>query len=175
MNSRNVKLAALYAVMILGAAALYLLVRSYGESLIPLQPATLFASPGTARTGAPDVMLHVLLALVVVIVAARAVGSLFAFFHQPPVVGEILAGILLGPSLLGRVAPGISAYLFSSATTPFLGVIAELGVVLYMFLVGLELDPSLLKRRGHAAVSISHASIVVPFLSGAILALYLYP
>ncbi|MGO9602271.1 MAG: cation:proton antiporter [Candidatus Binataceae bacterium] len=175
MNSRNVKLAALYAAMILGAAALYLLVRSYGESLIPLQPATFFAAPGAARTGGPDVMLHVLLALVVVIVAARAVGSLFAFFHQPPVVGEILAGILLGPSLLGRVAPGISAYLFSSATTPFLGVIAELGVVLYMFLVGLELDTSLLKRRGHAAVAISHASIVVPFLSGAILALYLYP
>ncbi|MGO9454765.1 MAG: hypothetical protein ACLQDV_27520 [Candidatus Binataceae bacterium] len=91
MNSQNVKLAALYAVMILGAAALYLLVRLYGESLIPLQPATLFAAPGAARTGGPDVMLHVLLTLVVVIVGARAVGSLFAFFHQPPVVGAAIA------------------------------------------------------------------------------------
>src|SRR5262249_59833085 len=55
------------------------------------------------------------------------------------------------------------------------GVLAEIGVVLYMFLVGLELDTSLLRRRGHAAVAISHASIVVPFLAGAFLALYLFP
>ena len=84
-------------------------------------------------------------------------------------------GILLGPSLLGRVSPGVAGYLFSPTVVPVVGVLAEIGVVLYMFLVGLELDTSLLRRRGHAAVAISHASIVVPFLAGAFLALYLYP
>jgi Kef-type K+ transport system membrane component KefB len=117
----------------------------------------------------------VLLALVVVIVTARAVGSLFKYLHQPPVVGEILAGILLGPSLLGRVAPSVSAYLLPKAVAPFLGVLSQVGVILYMFLVGVELDPGLLRKRGHATVTISHASIIAPFLLGSVLALFIYP
>src|SRR5262249_50754153 len=123
----------------------------------------------------PDALLHVLLAMVVVIGAARLIGALFMKIHQPPVVGEIVAGILLGPSLLGRAAPGVSAFLLPTAVAPFLGVLSQVGVILYMFLVGLELDPSLLRKRGQATVAISHASIVVPFLLGALLALSLYP
>src|SRR6267154_1529940 len=90
-------------------------------------------------------------------------------------IGEIIAGILLGPSLLGRLAPGASAYLFPPAVGPFLNIIAQVGVILYMFLVGLELDPQLLRKRGHATVAISHASILAPFILGAALALVLYP
>src|SRR6266481_9225883 len=101
--------------------------------------------------------------------------AVFRNAHQPPVVGEILAGILLGPSLLGRLAPGASAYLFPPAVGPFLNIIAQVGVILYMFLVGLELDPALLRKRGHATVAISHASIIAPFLLGALIALMLYP
>jgi Kef-type K+ transport system membrane component KefB len=117
----------------------------------------------------------VLLALVVVIVVARGIGSLFAYFAQPPVVGEILAGILLGPSVLGRFAPAWQSYLLPKEVAPFLGVLAQVGVILYMFLVGVELDPTLLRKRGHATVAISHASIVTPFLLGALLALFVYP
>ena len=90
-------------------------------------------------------------------------------------VGEILAGIVLGPSLLGRLAPGAEGYLFPAMVGPFLNIIAQVGVILYMFLVGLELDPALLRKRGHATVAISHASIIAPFLLGATIALYLYP
>jgi Kef-type K+ transport system membrane component KefB len=122
-----------------------------------------------------DVLMHVLLALALVIITARAVGLLFGLLRQPPVIGEVLAGLLLGPSVLGRFAPGAAAYVLPPSVAPFLGLLAQVGVILYMFLVGLELDLSLVKRRTHATVAISHASIVVPFLLGAGLALVLYP
>ena len=175
MNPRNAKLATFYALMLGGTVVLYLLARSYGETLVPDHVGAVLSPQAAGEARPPDVLMHVLLALVTVIVAARAIGTLFGYFQQPPVVGEILAGILLGPSLLGRVAPATSAYLFSPSVVPMLGTLSEIGIVLYMFLVGLELDTTLLRRRGHAAVAISHASIVVPFLFGTLLALYLYP
>jgi Kef-type K+ transport system membrane component KefB len=113
--------------------------------------------------------------LLVVIVAARVLGMLFRRIHQPPVIGEVLAGIVLGPSLLGRVAPGASQWVLPDSVAPLLGVISQLGVILYMFLVGLELNTVLLRKRTHASITVSHASIVVPFTLGAILALGLYP
>ena len=87
-------------------------------------------------------------------------------------IGEVVAGIVLGPSLLG---PETSAWILPPAVAPFLGLIAQLGVILYMFLVGLELNARLLTHRVHATVATSHASILVPFLLGALLALALYP
>ena len=122
-----------------------------------------------------DVLLHLLLALVVIIVAARLLGVVFRYLKQPPVIGEVIAGLLLGPSLLGRVAPSISGYLFPSAVTPFLGVLSQVGVILYMFIVGLEVVTARLRGRARASVAISQTSILVPFLLGASLALWLYP
>ncbi|HEY2745000.1 MAG TPA: cation:proton antiporter, partial [Polyangia bacterium] len=131
---------------------------------------------GAAEGGSHvDTLLHVLLALVAVIVVARSLGMIFGRLHQPPVVGEILAGILLGPSLFGRVAPAAAAFLLPASVAPFLGVISEVGIILYMFLVGLELDPSLLRERGNATVAVGLASILTPFIGGLALALYLYP
>src|SRR5713226_453491 len=175
VTASGMRAASAYGVMIGALVLIYLVIRSYGERLAAPAPAgaAIFGS-ATARANAGD-LLHVLLALVVVIAAARGLGSIFRNAHQPPVVGEIIAGILLGPSLLGRVAPGASAYLFPAAVGPFLNIIAQVGVILYMFLVGLELDPSLLRKRGHSTVAISHASIALPFLLGAAIALYLYP
>jgi len=175
ITASGMRAAGAYGAMIGALVLIYLAIRSYGATLGAPAPATdvVFGS-AAARANAGE-LLHVLLALVVVIATARGLGSIFRSAHQPPVVGEIIAGILLGPSLLGRLVPGVSAYLFPSAVGPFLNIIAQVGVILYMFLVGLELDPALLRKRGHATVAISHASIIAPFLLGALIALMLYP
>jgi Kef-type K+ transport system membrane component KefB len=174
-KTNGFKLVVMYVFMIGGVLLAYLVIRWYGEGLTSALPAGL-AKPFNGSAGSsPDVMLHVLLALIVVIILARMLGSLFRTFHQPPVIGEIIAGILLGPSVLGRIAPGIASTVLPSSVAPFLNVISQVGVILYMFLVGLELDPKLLRNRGHAAVAISHASILAPFVMGAALALFLYP
>ena len=175
ITTAGTRAVAAYGLMIGGLVLLYLWIRSYGETLgAPLASGTAIFGSVASRANEGE-LLHVLLALVVVIATARAMGSIFRSAHQPPVVGEILAGIVLGPSLLGRLAPGAEGYLFPAAVGPALNIIAQVGVILYMFLVGLELDPALLRKRGHATVAISHASIMAPFLLGATIALYLYP
>lgn len=113
--------------------------------------------------------------IAVIIIAVRAFGFLFKFINQPQVIGEMVAGILLGPSLLGWVAPHISTMLFPPVSLDYLNTISQIGIVIYMFLVGLALKPEGLKGHRHAAILTSHVSIVVPFLLGTLLAFYLYP
>lgn len=113
--------------------------------------------------------------LVVIIVTARVLGVLARKIHQPLVIAEVVAGILLGPSLLGLVAPDVKAALFPAASLGILGMLSQVGLILFMFLVGLEMDLGLLRGRGRASVLISHTSIVVPFALGTLLALYIYP
>ena len=115
------------------------------------------------------------LQIAVVLAVCRTVGSLFQKIHQPRVVGEMFAGIMLGPSLLGWVAPQVSAYLFPASSLGFLNALSQVGVVVFMFLVGLGINPKELKKQGHAAVLTSHVSITAPFVLASILALYLYP
>ena len=116
-----------------------------------------------------------LVQIAVVVIAARVVGLLFRRIRQPQVMGEMVAGILLGPSFLGAVAPGLAARLFPPASLGFLNSISQVGLLVFMFLVGLELNPRLLRGRGYTAVVTSHASIVVPFFLGSLLSLRLYP
>jgi Kef-type K+ transport system membrane component KefB len=116
-----------------------------------------------------------LLEISVVLAVARAVGSLFRKIHQPRVVGEMIAGILLGPSLLGWLAPGLSAALFPPASLAYLSSLSQVGLVLFMFLVGLAVNTKELRGFGHAAVLTSHTSMVAPFSLAAALALFLYP
>jgi Kef-type K+ transport system membrane component KefB len=169
--------AAVYAVLLAAAALIYLFVHSIGMRMpMPArQPANLGALGGPQGGHDAGVMLHVLIALSIVVAVARAGGVLFSLMRQPAVVGEIIAGILLGPSLLGQVWPAGFGYILPSTVAPFLNVLAQLGIILYMFLVGLELDPQMVARQGRSAVAISHASIVVPFLLGTMLALVIYP
>ena len=115
------------------------------------------------------------LQIAVILAACRMMGSLFKNMHQPRVVGEMFAGILLGPSLLGWIAPHFSAYLFPAASLGFLNALSEVGVVIFMFLVGLGINPKELKKQGHAAILTSHVSITAPFVLAAILSIYLYP
>ncbi|HUA33180.1 MAG TPA: cation:proton antiporter [Candidatus Binataceae bacterium] len=175
--NRTLREAFLYIVLITGAVGVYLAIHSYGENIsMPTRAAVQLGPVGGPAGGHDaDVMLHVLIALAVVIAVARMGGMLFRLLRQPAVVGEIVAGIALGPSLLGRVWPEASVYILPPMVAPFLDVLAQLGIILYMFLVGLELDPKMVARHGRAAVTISHASIVTPFLLGAALALVLYP
>jgi Kef-type K+ transport system membrane component KefB len=135
------------------------------------------AAGGAAAPAAPasGSLLHFLLALAVVIGAGGLLGRACKRLGQSPVIGEVLAGIALGPSLLGRLSPGLEGFLLPASVAPPLGLLAQLGVVLYMFQVGLDLDLGELRGRGSATVSISHASIVLPFVLGCGLSLWLYP
>jgi Kef-type K+ transport system membrane component KefB len=122
-----------------------------------------------------DVILwHVLLALAAVVALGQLLGRLFRLVGQPPVIGEVLAGILLGPSLLGRISPEAQSYILPAEIVPALYVIAQLGVILYLLAIGLELNTESLARMGTAPLVISLAGIAVPFALGVLLALGLH-
>ncbi|GAA3817567.1 cation:proton antiporter [Sphaerisporangium flaviroseum] len=109
-----------------------------------------------------------LLDLVIVLGAARLLGRLARRVGQPPVIGEIVAGILLGPTLLG---PWIGDDLFGPDMRPALSALADVGLILFMFVVGLEIDQKLVRGKGKVAASIALGSTSVPFALGALLAL----
>lgn len=108
--------------------------------------------------------------IAVVILTGQILSRGVRRFGQPTVIAEVIAGIVLGPSLLGLLWPDALAWLFPAATMPSLSLISQVGLVFFMFLVGLEFDPRLLQGRGHQSVVISQSSIVVPFALGALLA-----
>ena len=138
------------------------------------EPAAAVAATGGQL--APEALFgRLMLAIAAVIVAARAVGFLAGRIGQPRVMGEVLGGILLGPTLLGALAPGVQAYLFPPQVVPMLTAVADLGLAFYMFLVGLELDPRLLRGRLAQAAFVSTTSVAVPLLLGVALALPLFP
>ena len=116
-----------------------------------------------------------LLQIVVIVIAAKLVGVLFSKLHQPRVVGEMFAGILLGPSLFGWLQPDLQASVFAAASLGSLNALSQVGVIIFMFCVGAELDTQALKKRAHVAIVVSHVSIFVPFLLGVGLAIFLYP
>jgi Kef-type K+ transport system membrane component KefB len=120
-------------------------------------------------------MFTLILQIAVVLTACRIVGNLFLKIAQPRVVGEMFAGIMLGPSLLGAIAPQWSAFLFPLSSLGFLNALSQVGVIVFMFLVGLGINPRELKSQGHAAVLTSHVSITAPFVLASFLAVYLYP
>lgn len=115
-----------------------------------------------------------LLALAVVVVVGRLLSAVFRRAGQPPVIGEVVAGILLGPSFLGLLSPSAYRFVLPQDIAPLLGVVAQIGVIIYMFLIGLELNPELLRKRVNATLAISLSGIVLPFALGAGLSVYLY-
>ncbi len=174
LSAGRLRTSLFYAAMVVVSVLAFMGIRWLGSGLVAAAPSgPAFGSAGNSAQ--VDTLLHVLLAMVVVIAAARLLGAIARYFRQPPVIGEVIAGVMLGPSLLGRVAPDVASFVLPKTTAPFLGIIAQLGVILFMFLVGLQLDTGLLRKKTHTTVAISHASILAPFLLGATLALHLYP
>ena len=116
-----------------------------------------------------------LLQILCIILTVRLFSWLAVKIRQPSVIGEIIAGIVLGPSLLGLIFPDVSTFLFPESSLPNLQFLSQIGLVLFMFIVGMELDISVLMKKIPNAVVISHASIVFPCLLGAGIAYFLYP
>ncbi|MEA2143739.1 MAG: hypothetical protein QOI64_2169, partial [Solirubrobacteraceae bacterium] len=132
--------------------------------------------PATATAAASDVIAaQILLAVVVIVVAARVAATLMARLRQPAVIGELLVGIVLGPTLLGALPGNLPELLFPPEARPLLSAIGNLGLVLFMFLLGLELDVGRLRRRNRAATTIALSSVALPFGLGVLLALALEP
>jgi Kef-type K+ transport system membrane component KefB len=105
------------------------------------------------------------LQMFVILAACRACGWVVRrFLHQPQVIGEMIAGVILGPSLLGALAPTVQQYLFPVESKPLLYAVAQLGIALYMFLVGLEFRSDDFRSHAKGAVAISISGIVVPFV-----------
>ena len=118
----------------------------------------------------PQLALQFLLQLAVILLACRIVGGLMARLGQPKVIGEMIAGILLGPSLLGLMLPSVTAAMFPPASFGLLSTVSKIGLVLYMFVVGTHIQTSLIRQAFRSAMLISVAGIVVPFALGSALA-----
>jgi Kef-type K+ transport system membrane component KefB len=161
--------------MLAGAVLIFFMINAYGSRLHAPEPATVDVGSRQGATGKPDVLLHVLVALTAVLIVGQVLGVCFRWIGQPPVIGEVVGGILLGPTVLGRIWPEAAEFVLPVSVAPYLGVIAQLGVIFYMFLVGLELNPAILRQHARSTIAISHASIVFPFILGSALALVLYP
>ena len=112
--------------------------------------------------------------IVTIIFVARILGWICKKIGQPTVIGEIIAGVVLGPSLFGLYFPGLSASLFPSASLGNLQFLSQIGLILFMFIVGMEVDLKVLKTKAHESVVISHASIIFPFGLGVTLAYFIY-
>ena len=112
--------------------------------------------------------------LVAILTVSRLTGRLFARFGQPRVIGEMFAGVLLGPSALGLLAPHLYELLFPRGSVRFLNALSQVGLMLFMFLVGLELDVSAMRRHGRAVILAAHAGIAIPFFLATATAFILY-
>lgn len=167
-------LKAIYAGLVILPIAAFVWIVLSGKSLPPAIGLT--APLGAALPAEQTTLkLPLLLAQIAIIIAvARVFGILLKRVGQPQVIGEMVAGLALGPSLLGAVWPEGYAWLFPVGTVRYLNALSQLGIVLFMFLVGLELDLKSLRARGRHILVISHAGMALPMLGGGLMALLLY-
>lgn len=116
----------------------------------------------------------ILAQIVTILIVSRVFGLIFGKIHQPTVIGEIIAGIALGPSLLGLVFPEFSVALFPEKSMGNLSLLSQVGLILFMFMVGMELDVKVLQNKVKDAVVVSNAGILIPFTLGIGLAYFIY-
>src|ERR1017187_3370457 len=130
---------------------------------------------GTAMTNAVTTTTAVILVDLAVIIAVGGVlAGIAARWRQPAVIGEIIAGIVLGPTLLGMLPGHLTTRLFPMQDRPFLSVLANVGLVLFMFGVGFEVQPARVRQIGSSVVLVSLISVAVPFGLGVSVGLLLY-
>lgn len=132
-----------------------------------------FLNELTRNMGSP--LSSLILQILVILIVARVCGIFVRRFDQPQVMGEILAGIFLGPSLLEPLAPDVHAFLFQKDSVQRLYFLSQIGVLLFMFIVGLEVDTKVLRSKARSILIISQASIVAPLILGIVLAYLLFP
>jgi len=133
---------------------------------------SLFLSSLMLNLGEPAAML--LLQIISILIASRLFGYVFAKIGQPTVIGEILAGIVLGPSLLGYYFPDAFNFLFAADSLGNLYILSQVGLILFMFTIGLELNLGILKQKITETYVISHASIIIPYFFGMLMAYFVY-
>lgn len=180
---KNLKNALFYILTIGGFACLMYFIVKKGE---PLEAAKItivqHTQDSNSWTEIKETLHHnithplaiLLLQIITIIIVARLFGFLFKKIGQPTVIGEIIAGIFLGPSFIGLFFPEFSLFLFPKSSLPNLQFISQIGLILFMFIVGMELDLKTLQKKAHEAIIISHASIIFPFALGMGLAFIIY-
>lgn len=173
--TRRGRTLAIYAVTLVVALAVVRALLAAGAGLDAPQTAGGPETGGGHGGDTHDVVWRLLLAASAIIILARLVGRLFRRIDQPQVMGEIAAGVVLGPSVLGALWPGATSWLFADAVLPYIDVLAQVGLIFFMFLIGMELDPRTLRGKGEATAVVSQVSIVVPFALGVAVALVLFP
>lgn len=175
MRGRNLRL---YLVIILPLLACILYLLQIGKGLVPSDYVSVVKNPHSGSANIADSFQHpltvLLMQIIVVLAAAKFTGYVFKLIGQQSVIGETFAGIFLGPSLFGLVAPDAFHTLFPAASLGNLQLLSQVGLLLFMFIIGMELDVELLRNRASEAVVISHVSIVFPYLLGVILAYFIY-
>ena len=140
----------------------------------PAETGAVGAMLASLKTNFDHPLSHLFVQLLVIISASRLVGGIFSKFGQPSVIGEMTAGILLGPSLFGWVSPEMFQFVFPPTSLGTLKLLSQIGVCLFMFTVGMELDVKQVRNKAHTAVVVSHASIVAPYFLGVVLAYFLF-
>ncbi|KAA6301287.1 MAG: Na(+)/H(+)-K(+) antiporter GerN [Candidatus Ordinivivax streblomastigis] len=134
---------------------------------------SLFTQTLHSQVQTPVAML--LLQVIAILFTARIFGYLFVKIGQPSVVGEILSGIILGPSVLAHFFPGVSEFLFSPESLDNITILSQIGLIFFMFVIGMELDIAAVKKKFNETLIISHTGIVFPFLCGILAAYWTYP
>ena len=180
---KNFKNILFYLITIGGLSGIMYLIVLQGEVLeIGKVSSTKVANTTTQWQQFKETYLHnithplaiLLLQIITIILTARVFGFLCKKIGQPSVIGEIIAGILLGPSFVGMYFPEFSGFLFPKQSLGNLQFLSQIGLILFMFVVGMELDLKVLKTKAHEAIVISHASIIFPFTLGIGLAYFVY-
>lgn len=145
------------------------------QSAAPIVPSSAWRifTDSVAHHGSSTIGL-LLLQIIVILTVARLVGALFRHIGQPQVIGEIVAGILLGPSILGALWPEAFAFLFTEESIAFIEILSEFGLILFMFTIGMELRPAEIKSQFRKAFIISQSGIFIPFILGMLLTIFLY-